>query len=543
MSQNHLIYKQIFEVEFPTRQEALDGQHRLSQLSKRGLLNQLQQVFDEMVSPDDHLRIRRLEVDLGELSVDNFEEELAGKLTSQLQDHLRRHAQYARKNRSNGRSKSTLQNNQNAAEVGIASSHQKAKELFTTFIQTGRYPWWAGKTTAASPDQLAGVLLDEKAGEFKTLFVTLYQSEIYSRRLIYQLSDATLEQILLLFAGNRLQGVKARSLVEDFMKLHTNSPMAPLNRANFRLTLWRSVFDTLGWIQKGRDLQSRTSKPKSVSIRPNGEQLSLLTFLVHFLNQLALLSRKSSLKPGRPLTLEKQVRFLNRRVFTSGMINRPLGKLLDSFNQIPPAKQRSLYRDVKPFGMDAATLSRDHPAGFQKEQDQTTDRSPEIDQLEVDNAGLILIAPFLPIFFDALGLLKEKTFTTPQAAEQAALILQYIATGDIEMPEHELILNKILCGIDIDDPLPQQLDIGNLEIDEVNNLLDSVIEHWSALKGTSVRGLRDTFINREGTLAPQQNGWKLYVNRITPDVLIDRLPWSISIIKLPWTNDIINTEW
>lgn len=528
MNQNHLIYKQILEVEFPTRQEALDGQNRLSQLSKRDLLHQLQQVFDKMVSPDDHLRIRRLEVDLGELSAGNFEEELAGKLTSQLEDQLRRHAQYARKNRS----ESTQQNDE---EVRIASAQQKAIELFTTFIQTGRYPWWAGRTTASSPDKLAEELIHNTADEFKQLFETLYFSNIYSRRLIYQLSDATLEKILHLVSGKPRSTNMIRSVMRDFIRLHDSSPLAPLNRVNFRLLVWRAAFDN--WI-KGNQLQgSNSTAPKSSHTILSDQ--SVRVFLFHLLHRLTVASGKKGRRTAQRHTFKVQIRFLLRRATAAGMKDRPLGRLLNSADSFTPTEWKSFLKNVD--GSKGRKQILDD--SLQIEREQRKNQHSEIDQLEVDNAGLILIAPFLPIFFDALGLLKEKSFTTPQAAEQAALILQYIATGDTEMPEQELILNKILCGIDIDDPLPQHLVIGNREINEVNNLLDSVIEHWSALKGTSVRGLRDTFINREGTLATQQNGWKLYVDRITPDVLIDRLPWSISIIKLPWTNDIINTEW
>ena len=341
-------------------------------------------------------------------------------------------------------------------------------------------------------------------------------------------------------------------MLEDVTTLHASSPIAPLNRANFRLLAWSSAFDT--WVKEIHfhdSIQFQVSKPNTPANRSiNRREQPLLVFLIYFLNRLAVASGNQRIQPGRHPTHQMQIRLLQRRVSVAGMKDRPLGRLLNSAGTIKPVQLKadqpeiSIHKDLHAIDTsDAETMLQGKSKQIHRHRKRKNNTNPETERFEVDNAGLVHIAPFLPIFFDALGLLKEKTFITPQASERAALILQFIATGKSEMPEYHLILNKILCGIDLDEPLPLHLDLSDHEIGEINNLLDSVIEHWSALKGTSVRGLRDTFINRDGILTPQQNGWKLFVERITPDVLIDRLPWSISIIKLPWTNEIIHTEW
>ncbi|MGM0460353.1 MAG: contractile injection system tape measure protein [Bacteroidota bacterium] len=541
MSQNHLIYKQILEVEFSSRKEAMDGQNRLSQLYKLDLIHQIQQIFDEMVSPHSHLRIRRLEVDLGQLSAGNFEEDLAEKFASQLRDQLYKQQQTARRTHKDDKSEHFLQKRLEGADARISSTQQSALEQFSFFIQTGRYPWWAGRTTTSSPEKLAEELMIKKPDEFIQLFETLYSSDIYGRRLIYQLPDATLEKILQLVSGNPGSAGMMRSVMRDFIRLHESSPLAPLNRVNFRLMVWRTAFDI--WL-KGMQHQggdqfhvSRSNAQKSSHTIQSDQPVR--SFLFHLLQRLTVNSGKQSNRNAQRQTFQKQVQFLLRRVTVAGIKDRPLGRLLISADSFTPTKWKSFLKNAD----DSISEKQNSGDSLQIEREQRAYSHSEFDRLDVDNAGLVLIAPFLPIFFDALGLLKEKSFITPQAAERGALILQFIATGDTEMAENELILNKILTGIHINEPLPRHLDLSNRETEEVTNLLNSVIEHWSALKGTSVRGVRDTFINREGYLVPQQNGWKLFVERITPDVLIDRLPWSISIIKLPWTKDIIHTEW
>lgn len=106
-----------------------------------------------------------------------------------------------------------------------------------------------------------------------------------------------------------------------------------------------------------------------------------------------------------------------------------------------------------------------------------------------------------------------------------------------------MLLHKIICGLPPETPIPGLLDISEYESEEIDNLLRSVIEHWKALKGTSLRGLRQTFLNREGLLTREANGWSIYVERMTVDVLIDHLPWSLSIVKMPWNDDLIYVEW
>jgi hypothetical protein len=73
--------------------------------------------------------------------------------------------------------------------------------------------------------------------------------------------------------------------------------------------------------------------------------------------------------------------------------------------------------------------------------------------------------------------------------------------------------------------------------------LKAVITNWPKLKNTSVEGLRETFLKREGILTKKDNGWLLQVEKKTPDVLLESIPWSYSTLAFSWNNYIIFTEW
>lgn len=167
-----------------------------------------------------------------------------------------------------------------------------------------------------------------------------------------------------------------------------------------------------------------------------------------------------------------------------------------------------------------------------------------IDQLEglyLENAGLVLLHPFLPTFFEALGMAKAGELTQPH---RAALLLLYLATNRTVAPEHLLPLNKLLCGLPLDEPVPGRIRLTKKEKTEAQNLLEAVINHWVVLKNTSTENLQGSFLCREGKLTLQADGeWRLRVEQKTWDVLLDSLPWGISVIRLPWMKEMLNVEW
>ncbi|MCI4176515.1 contractile injection system tape measure protein, partial [Dickeya dianthicola] len=79
--------------------------------------------------------------------------------------------------------------------------------------------------------------------------------------------------------------------------------------------------------------------------------------------------------------------------------------------------------------------------------------------------------------------------------------------------------------------------------DTLDALLAAILQHWNALGHTSVDGLRQTFLQREGTLWRQADSWKLEVVAGPFDMLLDRLPWRYSTIKYPWMDRPLHVVW
>ncbi|QKX07305.1 hypothetical protein HN014_21120 [Aquimarina sp. TRL1] len=160
-------------------------------------------------------------------------------------------------------------------------------------------------------------------------------------------------------------------------------------------------------------------------------------------------------------------------------------------------------------------------------------------------AGLVLVHPFIESLFRATGIIHEKAPVIADKEKSLAVhLLHYLATGKEQVLESEMLLAKFLCGFCVNTPIKRELVIPEEMKREADALIKSVISHWGVLKSTSVDGLREGFIQRNGKLIlDTSDKYRLIVERKAQDILLDKLPWNRSIIRLPWIDKLIFVEW
>src|SRR5262249_44707249 len=142
----------------------------------------------------------------------------------------------------------------------------------------------------------------------------------------------------------------------------------------------------------------------------------------------------------------------------------------------------------------------------------------------INCAGVVLVHPFLPRFFEGLGITEQDRLLQP---ERAICLLHYLATGQHFAPEYELLMSKVLCGLPLDAPVNTRLELTAAEEEGTDSLLAAVIQHWDALGDTSVENLRGSFLVRPGKLSQRDGEYLLQVETRGYDVLLDRLPWGL----------------
>lgn len=171
-------------------------------------------------------------------------------------------------------------------------------------------------------------------------------------------------------------------------------------------------------------------------------------------------------------------------------------------------------------------------------------RDEEKEKISINNAGLVLLHPYLPYLFKELNLIDEtKNFIDVVAQQKAILFLQTLIDNKPKHYEHLLVFNKILCGYPVYKPIKIKHQFTAEELKASEEMLDALIEHWTVLKNTSRKGLIESFIKRKGLIQKTANDFVVQVEKISIDILLDSLPFGITTIKLPWNEYIIYTEW
>lgn len=166
----------------------------------------------------------------------------------------------------------------------------------------------------------------------------------------------------------------------------------------------------------------------------------------------------------------------------------------------------------------------------------------------INNAGLVLTGQFLPHLFQSLDMLyQDETAHTglrgSKAVSHAVRLLQYLVDGRTDAPEPLLALNKIMCGVPPVTQVERAIESTEQERERCEQLLKAMIANWKIISNTSIAGLRDAFLQREGKLERTPDGWKLQVQRKTLDVLVDQIPWSISVIFNKWMPQPLRVTW
>jgi hypothetical protein len=166
----------------------------------------------------------------------------------------------------------------------------------------------------------------------------------------------------------------------------------------------------------------------------------------------------------------------------------------------------------------------------------------------VGNAGLVLAGAFLPHLFQELGLLGKDDegklrLRDADAVSRAVHLLQYLVDGSTDTAEPLLVLNKLLCGVPPETPVERAIQPDEREREMCDRLLAAMLARWPALSNTSVQGLRETFLRREGRLELAPARPRLTVQRKTLDVLVDQVPWSVSLVFHGWMPEPLHVTW
>ncbi|MBC6996662.1 contractile injection system tape measure protein [Neolewinella lacunae] len=224
---------------------------------------------------------------------------------------------------------------------------------------------------------------------------------------------------------------------------------------------------------------------------------------------------------------------------TTTPLERLFVDLVDSLKQVPPG----VTEDWAGALADVRQRQQKEAATKEKTNTKYDIDEPLNESIFIGNSGLVIIAPFLNRYFGTLDMLEGKAFKDEAAAVRGTLLLQYLVSGQTTVAEHELVLNKILCGLPTDTPVPNTLEMTEAEIELSRQLQNAVLQNWDKMSNSTVENLQGSFLLREGRLDESEDHWSLVVASKGFDILLSFLPWTISMISLPWMDKRLVVTW
>ncbi len=171
----------------------------------------------------------------------------------------------------------------------------------------------------------------------------------------------------------------------------------------------------------------------------------------------------------------------------------------------------------------------------------TYDKADEDGAYYVQNAGLIIVHPFMNNLFKYCGLVDPETQKLIDA-ELCVHLLHYIATGKTNQPESNMLFEKFLCNIPVQQSISRHIKLSRKHKTHAKKVISAVQENWSAMKNASVELLQYEFLQRPGKLVIDDN-LTLTIERKAQDILLDRMSWGFGLVKLPWKKDFVYVNW
>jgi len=517
--QNHKIHTANLQVNFEGMEEGLGVHESLGLFFYEKIKPALEKAFDQYSDQKRILVIDKLELDCGNIPYENWERVLLQKILSQVGEEL----------------KSPQKSNSESVSL-----EKKADKVFFFFLQKGYFPW---NSPFETPKEL------EKAIVFDISYMESFKK-------ISQKSPAALDRLFLSFSFSFISKV-----FETLTKISNPKVTALVYNLQTNPILQKELMQVLLYPFPNQSHSSIGSFLKTFIGKLSNENLS---FLAEYLSREPVPEKdlkevlKSLLSEPSPPDFRGKISYLMEIMVTKDPL--VLRKNGISQKEIDFENMGSLQKDVEHYSksMDRKNFNKSIQSGNHlentgdlKRPNPSSHQSGSKDQLDseigdeifVENAGLVLLHPFLTGLFSNLQLTENGKFVAGSDQSFASRVLQYLVFGENDLTENFYPLNKILCGMEVSQVLGEEVEISQDFKTECEDLLQAVIGHWPVLKNTSMDGLRETFLQRPGKISRIDKGWKLQVEGKTVDVLLAKLPWGLGIIKLPWMNEMMFVDW
>ncbi len=509
--ETHIINKMYLEVNTTSKEQGYRIKDNLDAFLKEEVFPAIENKLKTLEKQVQHriLRIEKLDFEI-ELKNDFKLTDVKQKIVTGIENSIQEQLQKSKEQ--SIRVEDNLSSEEN---LDLLNTDSNTARALMYFLEKGTTPWWGNK-------ELFSFLFDEKVLEeiFQTKsLVNVFQEKLKKKkirkRFIQQFSDIAIKKTLSkIFTTSGITILTPQKLDSEFEEFITSVSLG------LRLEIWDEIihFFQTNNIQKLYMALSRwkdvvTSKPAQ-----NKDNIS------DEIDEKVTKAPKDSKHKFH--WIEVVLKSIDNQF---PEIRTRISQEIKTGKNIP----QKLSEDI--VDVQFNTTNKPLEEIYEKEEEITEEG------YYIENAGLILVHPFLKNFFEHCKLINNQNEINN--SELAVHLLHYLATKQEKQPEHQMIFEKFLCNIPLHQSINRNIEISQEFKTQSEELLEAMIQNWRALKNASSDLVRNEFLQRSGKLILNGKNPKIIVERKTQDILLDRLPWNISIIKLPWKDKLIFVDW
>lgn len=438
-------------------------------------------------------------------------------------------------------------------------------EMLKFYAQHGFLPWWANQLSFPELINQLVFLAGEIPEEFESFFLEAEEEIRFFEKLVHQISETARFEMDRLFGGNsKLQEKWEAAVQNKTSKTKTRDEAGELpektENGSGRITIddfeKRAATDTellfkgiynfsddqilTQWKKEGYDVAAQIQPFLKIApyfyfknVTPVQWREAVYTFTLNFY--------KGDLKHPKSQFHAEFLKFIKTkyaRVDWSEVL-----KSVYYTVQQPDIRQKVVFPSELVRLLNLKTEFPEHIKELNKKMETIFSDEEAVVGVKVYNAGLVLFWPFLTRLFEKLSFVKNGEFVHSEFKNRAVYLLQYLVFNETEFPEYELVLNKILAGMDPEDHLESFITLTEEEKELATSLLHGLINNWEKVKNSTPEGIQETFLQREGVLRFKGDEVFLEVEKKGVDILVKSIPWNISLIKLPWMKKPMHVEW
>ncbi|MCL2931295.1 MAG: hypothetical protein MGG11_03070, partial [Trichodesmium sp. MAG_R03] len=215
--QRHIIKKQVIELNLSSQRDAFALQNEVSRIYRQKVVPLIDNLLSQSIAPDTIHRINTLDINLGNIDINNLEEDLIEKVTEQIQKQLEiefsssikeknifdsGQKNVERSNYSDSQQERKLKNLQ---VFKIENKRRSQLEILSYFVETGMLPWWAENFSKQELEKSCDYLITDSPIQVKYIIEESLKNLRKLQRLIYQFSDVMLLKIVSLFTGDLVE--------------------------------------------------------------------------------------------------------------------------------------------------------------------------------------------------------------------------------------------------------------------------------------------------------------------------------------------------